>query len=113
MKDLTTEELEVMLCSTGYLPPRNEEELSFFNEMYKDYKPRIKNRHVDVEMILNGGCHIITDYRFYKNPHDTESTKVAEDIKHEYFMAARNFDKLPKEILEKMKKQHKLNKEDE
>lgn len=27
MKDLTIEEWDVLLCSTGYLPPRNEEEL--------------------------------------------------------------------------------------
>ena len=30
MKDLTIEEFETMLCSTGYLPPRTENELIFF-----------------------------------------------------------------------------------
>ena len=32
---------------------------------------------------------------------------AAEDTDCSYSMAARNFDKLPKDILEKMKKQHK------
>ena len=51
MKDLIIEEWDVLLCSTGYLPPRNEEELDFFDEMYEDYKSRIVNCHVDVDMI--------------------------------------------------------------
>lgn len=37
---------------------------------------------------------------------DEMSTMVAEDDSH-YSMAARNYSKLPKDILDKMKKQHK------
>ena len=39
MKEFTNKEWDVMLCSTGYLPPRNDEELMFFNQMYEGYTP--------------------------------------------------------------------------
>lgn len=113
MKVLTIEEWDVLLCSMGYLPPRNEDELSFFDEMYEGYKSRIENRHVDVDMILKGACHVVTDYRYVENNHVLNQAKVAEDIKHEYSMAARNFDKLPKDILDKMRRQHNKNEHDE
>jgi len=106
MKDLTIEEWDVLLCSTGYLPPRNGEELDFFDEMYDDYKSRIENRYVDVDMILRGACHVVTDYQYVESNHILEQAKVAEDIKQEYSMAARNFDKLPQDVLDKMKRQH-------
>lgn len=40
-------------------------------------------------------------------------TMVAEGFCDSYSMAARNYDKLPKDILEKMKKQHKPKENDE
>lgn len=43
-----------LLAVQGYIPPRNEEELLEFEELYKDYVPRIKERHVDVNKIING-----------------------------------------------------------
>lgn len=113
MKDLTIEEWDVLLCSTGYLPPRNEEELDFLNEMYDDYKSRIVNCHVDVDMIQRGACHVVTDYLYIESNHTLERAKVAEDIKREYSMAARNFDKLPMDVLEKMRRQHNKDNKDE
>ena len=45
---------------------------------------------------------------------DEESyTMVAEGFDDSYSMAARNYDKLPKEILDKMRKQHRSKKDDE
>lgn len=104
MKDLTIEEFEVMLCSTGYLPPRNEDELLFFNEMYGEYESRLSGRHVDIEAIFNGSCRIVSD---------SNSTSECSRITYaksdsEYSMAARNFGKLPKDILDKMRSQHNL-----
>ena len=109
MKDLTIDELNVLLCSMGYLPSRNEEELLFFDEMYESYKSRLEERCVDIDMILNGSCHIVKEYHFVDNSYILSSSKVAEDIKPAYSMAARNFDKLPKEVLDRMRQQHKLN----
>lgn len=113
MKDLIIEEWDVLLCSTGYLPPRNEEELDFFDEMYEDYKSRIVNCHVDVDMILRGACHVVADYRYVESNNILGQAKVAEDVKHGYSMDARNFDKLPKDVLEKMRRQHNKDNKDE
>ena len=48
------EKLISRLCSTGYLPPRNEEEQIKFEELYKDYQPKLKDKHVDIDAIING-----------------------------------------------------------
>lgn len=112
MKDLSIEEFEVMLCSTGYLPPRNEAELVFFNRMYEGHKSRLENRHVDVDSIVNGSCRIVSFHSAFEEQ-GTSSSMVAEDFDDRYSMAARNFGKLPKEVLDKMKRQHKRDKGDE
>ena len=46
--------LNFRLASHGYIPPQNDEELQAFEELHKDYVPRIKDRHVDVNKIING-----------------------------------------------------------
>lgn len=107
MKDLSIEKFEVLLCSTGYLPPRTEEELLFFNEMYADYKPRIANRHVDVNAIISNTCCVIENKKYEYHSSEIISSFVAEDNEVPYFMAARNFEKLPKYVLDKMRGQHK------
>lgn len=40
--------LNSSLAALGYLSPQNDDEL------HKDYVPRIKDRHVDVDKIING-----------------------------------------------------------
>lgn len=100
MKDLTIDELEIMLEATGYLPPSNEDELAFFDQMYEDYKPRTADRHVDVEAIVNGRCRIVSD--------SSSNSDISERADNRYSMAARNYSKLPKNVLDKMRRQHKL-----
>lgn len=56
MKNLTPEEFNLLLCSTGFLPPRNEDEHLFFEEMHESYNVQTKNRHVDIDAIINGNC---------------------------------------------------------
>lgn len=46
--------LNTTLAVLGYIPPRTDEELLAFEELHKDYVPRIKDRHIDVEKIING-----------------------------------------------------------
>lgn len=113
MKDLTVEEMEVMLSSTGYLPPRNEDELMFFEQMYENYDSRLKDKHVDVESIVNGVCRVVSHNNFDMDEKEQMFSMFAEEPDHTYSMAARNFDKLPKDILEKMKNQHKPKGNDE
>lgn len=113
MKDLTIEEFETMLCSTGYLPPRTENELIFFNQMYEGYQSRIADRHVDVDAIASGACRVVSIREYDIDIDEDSNTMVAEGFCDSYSMAARNYDKLPKEILDKMKKQHKPKENDE
>ena len=109
MKNLTPEEFNLLLCSTGFLPPRNEDEHLFFEEMHESYNVHTKIRHVDIDAIINGNC-------ILSNPEDQiiESAPYVSasgiDVSG-FSMAARNFDKLPQEIINKIRKQHKGKKE--
>ena len=46
--------LNSSLAALGYLSSRNDEELLALEELHKDYVPRVKGRHVDVDKIING-----------------------------------------------------------
>lgn len=106
MKDLSIEEFEVLLCSTGYLPPRNEDELSFFSEMYCDYKSRLEDRYVDIEAILNGSCKMEGNTSHGEERYTDNHSCFVENTSNTYSMAARNYSKLPDGVLDKMRKQH-------
>lgn len=106
MKDLSIEELEALLCSTGYLPPRNEDELLFFSEMYCDYKSHLEDRNVDVEAILNGACKLEGNASYGEEKYLDNHLSIAENTSSVYSMAARNYSKLPAGVLDKMRKQH-------
>ena len=113
MKEPTIKEFETMLCATGYIPPRVEDELVFFQQMYQDYKCHIADRHVDVDSIINGLCPIVESSKNsnaqvcrmdYNTPKPTGNNR--------YSMAARNYEKLPRDIIEKMKGQHETSKDE-
>ena len=46
--------LNFSLAALGYIPPQTDEEQQAFEELHKDYVPRIKDMHVDVDKIING-----------------------------------------------------------
>ena len=46
--------LDFSLAALGYIPTQTDEELQAFEELHKDYIPRIKDMHVDVDKIING-----------------------------------------------------------
>lgn len=109
MAPLTTDELNFMLGAMGYLPPRNEEEHLFFEQMHEGYVPKTNDMHVDIEAIVSGRCEM------HKLIDDSEMRFVAEKMpkaypESRYSMAARNFSNLPKSVIEKIKSQHKRNK---
>ena len=106
MKDLTIDELEVMLEATGYLPPSNEDELAFFDQMYEDYVPSTENSHVDVDAIVNGMCKIVSASIDIGDESSFFNSEANECAGNRYSMAARNYRKLPKDILDKMRRQH-------
>lgn len=110
MAQLTNEDLNFMLGATGYLPPRSEEEHLFFEQMYGGYVPKTKGMHVDVDGIVNGKCNL------YDMENHNEISLVAEDTsrynKMNHSMAARNFDKLPQSVIDKIRNQHKSKKDE-
>lgn len=85
-----------ILHSTGYLPPRNEEEMLPFERIYSKVEVD-KGFHVDVDSIVNGKCRYNPDTIKHIN-----SDIAAEDRR----MAARNYESIPSDIIEKIKKQH-------
>lgn len=54
MKEKEQELLKFSLSALGYIPPQTDEELQAFEELHKDYVPKIKDRHVDVNKIISG-----------------------------------------------------------
>lgn len=93
------EELYNLLCSDGFLPPRNEEELLETERRMVDYQFKNDGRHVDIHAIINGvSCEVVNMKRF-------DDGVEAEPLG----MAARNFEKLPQEVIDKIKKQHLTN----
>ena len=45
--------LNFRLAELGYIPPQDDEELQAFEELHKDYVPRIKDKHVSKNKLLN------------------------------------------------------------
>lgn len=85
------------LCTEGFLPPRNDEEMIAFEKLFSRMLVDTEF-HVDVNRIVNGGC--------YVKPTARPANRVmirSNDIR----IAARNFEEIPKEVIEKIKKQHK------
>ena len=88
--------IDKILSSSGYLPPRNEEEMTAFEKIYSKIEVD-KDFHVDVDNIVNGSC----QYEPKVIPLASSGDFSQDDLS----MAARNFGKLPSEVIEKIKKQ--------
>lgn len=92
------EELYSLLCSNGYLPPRNEEELLEQERKNVGYIFETAGMHIDSRAIALGDCCRVKNYTVYDDEYDI----VAEPLG----MAARNFDKMSKDVVCKILKQH-------
>ena len=90
--------LDKLLSSTGYLPPRNEEEMNAFERIYSKVEVD-ESFHIDVDRIVNEGC----QYKTREAPMTSTGRFSQNDLR----MAARNFGNLPEDVIEKLKKQHK------
>lgn len=98
----TMEELYNLLCSDGFLPPRNEEELLETEKRMEFYQFENDERHIDAQTIINGAsCEVVCMKRF-------DDGIVAEPLG----MAARNYENLPQSIIDKIKKQHRKDDKD-
>lgn len=96
------EELYNLLCSDGFLPPRNEEELLETERRMEGYQFENDGRHVDAQAIINGAsCEVVSMKRY------------DDGIEAEPFgLAARNFEDLPQSVIDKIKKQHQKDDKD-
>lgn len=54
MRNRETAELDIagMLCSTGYLPPRNEQDIELFDRIYKGREYKMTAHIIDAEAIF-------------------------------------------------------------
>jgi len=96
------EELYNLLCSDGFLPPRNEEELLETEKRMVGYQFENDERHVDAQAIINGAsCEVVSMKRY------------DDGIEAEPFgMVARNFENLPQSVIDKIKEQHQKDDQD-
>ncbi len=103
--NITQDNLTEWLCSTGFLFPRNEIELSRFERLYPEVERKTKDDSVDPFAILDGS-------------RKRKSIKLDiedDEIKnlHELRMAARKYQNLPEHIIEKIKKNQKKSSDDD
>lgn len=93
------EELYSLLCSNGYLPPRNEDELLEQERKNADYSFKTAGKHIDSKAIAKGSCCRIQSYTYFDDEYDIAAEPLG--------MAARNFDKMPKNVINKIIMQHR------
>lgn len=99
--NITLENITEWLCSTGYLFPRTQIELSRLNKLYPEVNRDTKDEQVDPFKIL--------DNTRERKPINLE---VSENRKEDYSdlrMAARKHENLPDHIIVKIKQKHKNN----
>jgi hypothetical protein len=88
------------LCSSGFLFPQNEIQLARFNELYADYDFKLKDARIDVKSIIDGNvCFNTRVFRIIKE----DEIKDIEELR----MVARKGQKVPKNIIDKMKQKHR------
>lgn len=88
--------IDQILSTTGYLPPRNEEEMIAFEKVYSSVTVN-EDSLIDVSRIVNEVCPIRPTIHIGGSPIS------ASDIR----MAARNYEAMPRDVIDKIKNQHK------
>ena len=90
------EELYNLLCSDGFLPPRNEEELLETEKRMAGFEFKNEKKSVNTQAIINGAsCEVVSMKGF-------DDGAVVQPLG----MAARNFENLPQSVIDKIKAQH-------
>lgn len=102
-KNITKENMNEWLHSLGFLFPRNELELERFDRLHSDFEHELKGDEVNPFEIIEG---------FKRSKIVSLNDKEAETLKDEigWRMVARGANKLPKNVLDKMKKNQKKGK---
>lgn len=98
--DVNESNLDQWLGSTGFVFPRNEQELDSFNTLYKDYDFKLKDVKIDPDQIISGSFSMQTKIVSLNNDIDIDGI-------NELKLAARKGEGgIPDHILKKVKGKH-------
>ena len=93
------------MCSTGFLFPGNINELKRFDKLYGDFNINLTGRQINPEVIPG---------RKQKEDYNSTTLNLVSKTEIHFRMAARKESgNLPQHLLDKMKKNHDLNKQDD
>ena len=92
---------DALLCSTGYLFPRNENELDELEKSFEIFDFKLKGFKINPDEIING------NFTLSRNNPFIESKEKMNDIKELRIAARKGETKIPNSVLEKMKKKHR------
>ena len=103
-KHITPENITEWLSSTGFLFPRNEVELERFEKLYSEDDFGLTGTEIDPDKIIDG---TFRENKTFKIPDNIQQKEISP-----YRMVARNGNKLPKHIMDKIKKNQNKPKND-
>lgn len=103
-KNITPENITEWLSSTGFLLPRNEVELERFEKLYGDVDFGLTGKEIDPSKIING--------TFREAKVQQVLSNINQEEFNSYRIAARNGNNLPKNIMDKIKKNQTKSKDD-
>jgi hypothetical protein len=94
--------LDDWLHSTGYLYPKNEQQLDRFNKLYEDYDFKLKNATIDIKSIIDGT--LCNKAKVIPLNIDSDINNEIESLR---MVARKGQDNLPKHIIDKMRNKHR------
>lgn len=92
--------LDSVLRSTGYLIPKNQEELENFELLYDNFDSKLKDIVINITEITRGNV-------CQQGKIVSMTSPLSEDISELKMAARKGENSIPKEILDKMVRKHK------
>lgn len=100
-ENISINNLDEWLSSTGFSCPTNELELSRFNKLYADYDFKLKDSFIDAQSIFkNDVCPNIKPLVFSKDEN------IENEIQELRMVARKGSQDMPQYIIDKMRKHH-------
>lgn len=99
--------IDAWLSATGYLYPLTEKQLNLFNNVYREFDFKLKDKHIDVEAILSNKIGF-SGNQSIKHFDDRE---IISDIQQYKMVARKGEVDIPQEIIDKMRQHHKKDEE--
>lgn len=93
-RHITESNIDIWMSSLGFSFPRNHAEEKLFDKLYKDFKHELTGKEIDPLKLIT------------QCEEEESELGIINDVNNNWKMAARNYDGLPKHIIDKMKKNH-------